>query len=106
MSGSSRCPKNEPIAQYNKIMYDNSKGVNMKNENQEVTNMACRDWAALSDEERIERMRQIVKGLQREAADLHNQMEDMRSHKHCDNAVVIPIVKNYLHGFVQNDNWF
>jgi len=46
-------------------------------------------WNELSDSEKIERMREVVKGIEREILRLRRKIDLMKNHIHLDNNLVI-----------------
>jgi conjugal transfer/entry exclusion protein len=56
-------------------------------------NKICREkyWSELTTEERVERMREQVKNLQREIRSLGNLIQNLSEHNHLNNEIVMPL---------------
>jgi hypothetical protein len=55
-------------------------------------------WSELEDAEKIERMREEVKKLERVAMSLSNKISKWQRHSHQDNKIVIPLEQDYPPG--------
>ena len=55
-------------------------------------------WGELTTEEKIERMREQVKNLQREIRDLGSLIQSLSEHSHLNNEIVMPLRSRRGHG--------
>ena len=67
-------------------------------------------WNELSDSEKIERMREVVKGIEREILRLRRKIDLMKNHIHLDNNLVIRFSdidsSDYAYGECEKDVYF
>jgi len=67
-------------------------------------------WNELSDSEKIERMREVVKGIEREILRLRRKIDLMKNHIHLDNNLVIKFSdigsSDYAYGECEKDVYF
>lgn len=63
-----------------------------------------KDWKDITDSEKIERMREVIKqlsnNLARSQSDIHYLRENFKKHEHSDNKIVVPFSEynNTLNG--------
>ena len=52
-------------------------------------------WSELTSDEKIERLREIVKRLESQNSNLRETVDNLREHQHIDGTIVIPMKRHY-----------